>query len=146
MPIRKTVNKLIKKYGTRDPIKIASLMGIVVQYRQLKGILGYYQSYKRISVIHVAYGAPEGLIPFIIAHELGHRLLHPDINVPFLRANTFFSIDKIEQQANQFAVELLIPDELLLEGYTIHQAAKMSNVPLVIADLKTVPKFKRCIL
>ncbi|MBD2861638.1 ImmA/IrrE family metallo-endopeptidase [Paenibacillus oceani] len=140
MTIKEIVDKLIRKYGTRDPIKIAAMMGILIQFRNLKGVLGYYQTYRRIPVIHVAMGLPETLIAFIVAHELAHRILHPNVNVPFLRANTFHSIDKIERQANQFAVDLLIPDELLLEGMSIYEAAEACGVPGEVAHLKTAPK------
>ncbi|EEM80351.1 Uncharacterized immunity region protein 2 [Bacillus thuringiensis serovar huazhongensis BGSC 4BD1] len=37
--------------------------------------------------------------------------MHKHVNTPFLRANTFLSVDKFERQANLFAVELLLPDE-----------------------------------
>lgn len=56
---------------------------------------------------------PEHLQAFVCAHELGHALLHRNINTPFLSKNTLFSIDKIERQANTFAVELLLPDNIL---------------------------------
>lgn len=139
MRIKQLVNRLVKKYGTRNPEKIATMMGIEIQYRPLKGILGYFQTYSRIPVIHVASGLSEELTLFVIAHELAHRILHPKNNVPFLRANTFMSIDKIEREANELAVELLIPDELLLEGISIYDAAGMCGVPREVACLKSKP-------
>ncbi|MFH5185768.1 ImmA/IrrE family metallo-endopeptidase [Paenibacillus sp. TAB 01] len=137
MRIKRVVELLVRKYGTRDPIKIASLMGIKIEYRNLKGIWGYFQMYLRIPVIHIAYNLPENLILFVIAHELAHRILHPGINVPFLRANTLQSVDKIERQANQFAVELLIPDKLITEGASIYDAASVCGVPEEVAHLKS---------
>ena len=44
------------------------------------------------------------------AHELGHIILHPDVNTSFLMRRTLFSVDKIEQQANRFAIGLLMAD------------------------------------
>ncbi|WP_412055234.1 ImmA/IrrE family metallo-endopeptidase [Bacillus altitudinis] len=41
------------------------------------------------------------------AHELGHALLHNESNTPFLKRNTFFSTEKIELEANFFAMHLL---------------------------------------
>ena len=52
---------------------------------------------------------------FSCAHELGHALLHPDANTPFLTKYTYLSVDKYEIEANKFALKLLIPDELLFE-------------------------------
>lgn len=42
-------------------------------------------------------------------------MLHPKANAPFLRANTFFSINKLEIEANKFAVNLLVQDEAIIE-------------------------------
>ena len=44
----------------------------------------------------------------VCAHELGHAVLHTHANTPFLRKNTFFSVDKLEIEANTFAALLLI--------------------------------------
>ena len=72
------------------------------------------------------------------AHELGHSILHPNVNPPFLRKHTLFSIDKIERQANAFAVELLLPDEFLDECSDINFAtvAKSNGIPEGLEVLK----------
>ena len=88
-------------------------MDLTVTYEPLGNILGYYNINFRIKSIHLNSFADESLYPFICAHELGHAVLHPRISTPFLKKNTLFSIDKIERQANTFAVELLLPDDYL---------------------------------
>ncbi|MEV2359371.1 ImmA/IrrE family metallo-endopeptidase [Paenibacillus larvae] len=45
---------------------------------------------------------------FSIVHELSHHILHQGINTPFLKRNTLFSIDKIEREANELALYILI--------------------------------------
>lgn len=77
------------------------------------------------------------------AHELGHAILHPDENTAFLKKNTLFSTDKIEVEANTFAVELLLPDELFLEQdnyscFTIYDAINEKGVPVVLLSLKRI--------
>ncbi|MBS6382501.1 MAG: ImmA/IrrE family metallo-endopeptidase [Veillonella dispar] len=72
--------------------------------------------------IHLNASIPDDMLPFVCANELGHTILHPNINTPFLRKHTLFSIDKIERQANAFAVELLLPDEFLAEYSDINFA------------------------
>lgn len=139
---KQTVEKLVRKYGTRDPIKLAAALGILIEYRHLKGILGYFQFVYRIPVIHVAIGLSEALVLFVIAHELGHRILHPGVNVPFLKEHTFANIGGIEREANTFAVELRIPDAILCDGMTIYEAAAACGVPLELAELKVPPKRK----
>jgi Zn-dependent peptidase ImmA (M78 family) len=133
-----------KKHGTTDPRRIVKAKGILLLSEYLgKSTWGYYSNVNRIPIIHTHEGLEEPKVIFTVSHELGHHELHPKTNTPYLKANTFFSVDKIEQQANRFAVELLIPDELLLEGYTIYQAAEMCNVPPEIAHLKSIPVFTR---
>ena len=67
---------------------------------------------------------------FTIAHELGHAVLHPKANTPFLRDNTLFSVSRLEREANCFAAELLCPDEVLLEypGYTVGELARILGI------------------
>ncbi|MER2171811.1 MAG: ImmA/IrrE family metallo-endopeptidase [Psychrobacillus psychrodurans] len=72
----------------------------------------------------------------VCAHELGHAVLHPKINTPFMRNNTLLSVNKIEREANRFAAELLIPDESLNEYETIQNKASLHNVPLELVELK----------
>jgi len=142
MPIKRRVEMLVQELGTCDPIRIAAALGIIIEYCHLKGIWGYFQYVYRIPVVHVAVGLSEALTLFIVVHELGHRILHPGVNVPFLRANTYTSIGGYEREANQFAVELRVPDELLLEVMSIYEAAAICGVPEEVAELKMLPKSK----
>ncbi len=137
--------QLIKKYGTNNPFKIASQKNIHVLFEPLGNILGYFSTYKRIRCIHINQGLDKSGQRFTCAHELGHVILHPKVNTPFLRRNTLVSIDRIENEANQFAVELLMPDELILGGMTIYEAAAASGVPQEVAHLKSLPKRQRSI-
>ena len=78
---------------------------------------------------------------FVCAHELAHSILHADLNVPKLTRYTMFSRDKFERQANAFAVELLLPDELLREypDCSIYQLAASYGVPQDFVELKRFP-------
>ena len=77
--------------------------------------------------IHINQNLPEHLKKFTCAHELGHTIMHPKSNTPFLKNNTFISVDKYEIEANKFAVELLISDKDLEEyrGLTTGQLAQL---------------------
>ncbi|WP_425059172.1 ImmA/IrrE family metallo-endopeptidase [Sporomusa carbonis] len=80
---------------------------------------------------------PEKSETFVCAHELGHAIYHHDINTPFLKANTLFSTAKIEREANIFAVELLMPDDLLRENTcNIYSLADAPSIPHKLAELK----------
>jgi len=134
---------LISKYETNNPFNIIKLLDIMLMLENLGlNTWGYYTNICRIPCVHVNNRITEKKQMFTAAHELGHHFLHKGISTPFLRANTLQSIDKIERQANKFAVELLIPDKLLIEGATIYEAATICGVPQEVLHLKQVPKKK----
>lgn len=93
---------------------------------------------KRCKFIHLSNTIPENLEAFICAHELGHAVCHHDMNTPFLKHHTLFFTDKIEREANRFAVELLLPDSVCYEyeGKTIRMIAAEHGVPYEVVGLK----------
>ena len=139
---KKEVVRHIEKYATNNPFEIAKQKGIVVIHERLGSALGYYNSYKRIKFIHINEDINETLSRFVCAHELGHAILHPDANTPFLKKNTFFSIERIEIEANTFAVELLLPDYTIYEhkdeNLTLCEIANIYGVPEEVIHLKNL--------
>lgn len=138
--IKEKVQYLYEKYNTRNPFTLAKYLKIEILYWDLSpNIKGFYQYEKRNRLIFINsnLNVEEQLI--VCAHELGHAILHTKLNTPFMRANTLFSVDKIEVQANTFAAYLLIPDENLFESYdrmTIFDIAALYNVPVKLVELK----------
>ena len=110
-----TPKQLISKYKTNNPQEIAQELGIIILFEPLGDINGYYNTAFRQKLIHININLPKYKQQFTIAHELGHALLHPKANTPFLREKTLFSINKLEIEANKFAVDLLITDEAIAE-------------------------------
>lgn len=111
--IKSIVRRLSRKHNTRDPFILADALGILTVTEPLGALNGYYTKKYRIKIIHINSSLSESEQRFACAHELGHALLHPDANTPFLTKYTYLSVDKYEIEANKFALELLIPDELL---------------------------------
>ena len=107
--------RLRRKFQTGDPFAIARSLGIWIALAPLGEVNGYYNTAYRQGFIHINEGLSEARQRFTCAHELGHALLHPRENTPFLRGSTYFSVDRLEQEANLFAVCLLISDEDLRE-------------------------------
>ncbi|MCM3041680.1 ImmA/IrrE family metallo-endopeptidase [Paenibacillus motobuensis] len=138
--IKQTVTQLVEKHRSSNPYEIASQNNVLVLFEELGDMLGYFNTYNRIKMIHINNHVDEQLQRFTCAHELGHSVLHPGVNTPFLRKNTLTSIDRIEREANQFAVEMLLPDQLLLDGMTLYEAAQICGVPKEVACLKRTPK------
>ncbi|WP_339171530.1 ImmA/IrrE family metallo-endopeptidase [Anoxybacillus sp. FSL W8-1294] len=138
--IKQIVEKLVKKHGTNNPFEIASQKGIVLLFEQLGGIYGYHHSFKRINIIHINSELNESMQRFVCAHELGHAVLHPELSTSFLQKNTLFCMDKVEREANEFAVELLLSDDVLYTyrgtDATIYEAAATYGVPSKLIHLK----------
>lgn len=136
--VKMTAKYLVKKYKTRNPFELAKVLGILIIYEPLGQIKGYYNTAFRKKMIHINNGLTEYEQKFTAAHELGHAVLHPNSNTPFLRNQTLFSIDKLEIEANKFAVELLISDEDIAEmkHLTIEQMATYFGVHKQLIKLR----------
>ncbi|MEA0563317.1 ImmA/IrrE family metallo-endopeptidase [Lysinibacillus irui] len=138
--IKKKVEYLFKKYNTRNPFTLANYLNIEIFYWDLPpDIKGFYQYEKRNRFIFINSNLSFEEQLIVCAHELGHAVLHTKLNTPFMRANTLFSINKVEIQANTFAAYLLIPDENLFDSHnqmTLYDIAALYNVPLELVELK----------
>ncbi|MFJ8365888.1 ImmA/IrrE family metallo-endopeptidase [Bacillus cereus] len=141
MEIKEYVLKIVKKHSTANPFDIAKRKNIIVLFEDLGNTLGFYNTYKRFKFIHINNRINENTQRFVCAHELGHAVLHPKANTPFLRNQTFFSVDRLEIEANTFAVELLLTDEMV-SAYedtqlSIQDIAEIHGVPGGFSCLKT---------
>jgi len=140
--VKSLVKRLVNKYGTNDPFKIANLMGVIIKFESLGSALGYYDKHFRVPIIHIDQNATKETQFFICAHELGHAVQHPDTNTSFLKKNTLFSTDKLEIEANTFAVELLLPDELFKyqdeSCFAIYEAIREKGIPEELLTLKSL--------
>lgn len=138
MNIKNTISHLIKKYGTSCPFELADALNITIFFEELGTINGYYNKPLRMKQIHINCNLDEHLKEFTCAHELGHAILHPDASTPFLRSQTLFSVDKLEIEANTFAAELLIPDEIILENcnLTTEQLSRLLGYEQSLIELR----------
>lgn len=133
MDIKATADRTARYCATRNPFDAAKSLGIIVSYESLSSVRGYYSKARRQKFIHINADLPEYRQKFVCAHELGHAIMHPDANTPFLRSNTLLSVNRLEIEANQFAACFLLSDRELREyleyGYTIGQIAMCSGLP-----------------
>lgn len=139
--IKKTVLDLTNKYKTNDPFELAAFKNVeVIPFNLHPEIKGFYKYDKRNKYIFINNNLDEPSQKFVCAHELGHSQLHPRVNTPFLRGNTYFSVDKIEVEANTFAVELLLQDQNLYEykdsSLSVCEIAEIYGVPKEVSHLK----------
>lgn len=136
---RNTAIGLIEKFKTNNPFELAKYKNIhVIRWNLHNDISGFYKYLRRSKYIFLNSSLTDTESYFVCSHELGHALQHPRTNTPFLREKTLFSVDKVEVEANKFAVELLMTDDLLQEyNYlTIWEVAKIANVPREVVHLK----------
>lgn len=141
LDIKREVAYLKRYYKTSSPLEIIKAQNILLLYENLGSIRGYYNLVLRQKQIHVNANMEEHQKKFTSAHELGHAILHPKANTPFLLENTYQSINKLEIEANKFAVELLIPDDTLFEllkyqEHTIEQTACLLGYEKELIELR----------
>ncbi len=131
------IKKIKKRYGTLDPYRLAREMDIIIHRLPLGETRGIYYYSHRIKSVILHQDLPDWMERFVLAHEIGHMIMHPKHNAPFMQ-NTFFSKDRYETEANMFALHMLIPDDELAEypERTIGDWACILGIPLWLADLR----------
>lgn len=123
------ITKLLKTHNTNDPFELGRSLGIVIIFLDLGDTYGFYRCYKRVKTIVINSELTEWLKRYVCAHELGHAILHSDLNTAFLKKNTFYSIGKIEREANEFAVNLLLYDKSLEDYETKFDILRENGIP-----------------
>lgn len=94
------------------------------------------------NIIYVNKTEPARRQTFTIAHELGHALLHrelftnfPDDYIVLFRGPLGSSKDPLEQEANAFAANLLVPKTMLSKYIRIGNTAELSRLFNVSEDV-----------
>ena len=108
---------LIAKYGTNDPFELCNLLNIKIIYEDnFKSFFGMYCKIKDEKCIIINSSHDELTKRIICSHELGHSFQNSE-SVVFMKENYLFGTEKVENEANYFAAELifsnLIPDNLV---------------------------------
>ena len=140
MTIKQKANSLARKYNSRNPLEIIKNLNVILVYYPLKDVRGFYQFFQRNNIIYIGDNLPENEQIVVCAHELGHMLLHKNSNALFMDTRTHFVTTKYENEANTFAAELLIPDEIILENpnMTKSQIAHLAGYDEKIMNFKTL--------
>lgn len=113
MDIKKLTDSLVRKYGTRNPFEILDNLNAIVVFYPLEGVKGFYQYFQRNNIIYIDEQLPEHEKIFVCAHELGHMFLHKKANAIFMDSRTQLTTSKYENEADRFAADLLIPDDVI---------------------------------
>ncbi len=143
--ISDAAKQLKKKYDETNPERLAEQMKILVS-REPMGLFegcckGFFLVHRRKKHITINGDLPDVLQKVVLAHELGHCVLHSgSSSAAFHEVILFDTADQKEYEANVFASELLLPDEAVLEVLNddmfFFQAAKALYVPSELLDFK----------
>ena len=73
---------------------------------------------------------------YCLAHELGHAILHEQLNWAFLSQNTYFVTEKYEREADLFAAYLLLgsPIKEKLQNKSLQEISEKYHIPLAIIE------------
>lgn len=139
------VNKLIKRYDETEPAKLCSLMDVKLNYRRMgtsgESIKGFFLVNRRIRVITVNSDLPYSIQRIIVAHELGHAVLHRASGIQaFHDISLYDESSLLEKEANLFAAEILLSDDDVYSALrscgSFYTAAASLNVPPELLDFK----------
>lgn len=135
--IKKIVSYCKRKTGTTDPFEIADQLGILYQVCNLQ-FEGCYMFLKNHRYIFINENLLEHEKRLVMAHELGHAILHRKENCYFIRNKTLLLNSKKEIEANKFAMELLLPDSFLDEcrDFTVDQISRMTGYERKLVQLR----------
>lgn len=140
----KVGSDLVRRFGTRDPFRIAQELGIeVLFYDDFGPLKGMYRVIKRNRFIFINKGLSSRMQRIVCAHELGHDQLHRSL----AKGNAlqeFMLYDmttKPEYEANIVAAEILLDTDEILEciyeyGYTSEQIARAMHTDINLVALK----------
>lgn len=136
--IKHIVDYYVKKCGSRNPFDIADYLKIQIQIGQLGTPCGCYMFLKNHRCIFLNENLSENEMNLVMSHELGHAIMHRKLNCYFIRNKTLLLDSKIEIEANTFAVNLLIPDETIVENknYTTEQFSRLLGYNQKLIELR----------
>ena len=139
--IKNKTNHLTKNY--RDVYKICKDLDIIILERPYKKQLGAFSIINNIPFIFIKEDIDINLKQIIIAHEIGHYILHKKImkNLPILRDYSLFDKreNEIEKEANIFAFFLLIDiaefEKSIIEINNIDIVAKKFKIDDILKNI-----------
>lgn len=138
MDIKRMVESLVRKYRSRDPFEIVRGLNVILVFTPLIDTRAFYQYFQRNNIIYIDESLSDQERAFECAHEMGHMFLHRKTNTIFMDTRTGFNTDRLENEANTFAMNLLIGDDILEEyrGYTVEQISRILGYEKRLIDLR----------
>lgn len=138
--IKEIVRRLKYVYDTKCPIEIIKLKNINLTFlpndTECHDLQGMYFKCSSDKFIFINPNLSDELRRVTYAHELGHAILHDSVNA-FSLNSTYFC-DRLEREADIFACEMLLDDDIFDEyyGFSDEYIAKCEGVTVEMVRLK----------
>lgn len=138
MDIKKKVDSLVRKYQTRNPFEIIQGLNVILVFAPLIDTRAFYQYFQRNNIIYIDENLSRHEQAFECAHEMGHMFLHKKANTIFMDTRTELNTDRYENEADTFAMDLLVDDDTLAEyqQYNIEQLSHILGYEKRLIELR----------
>ena len=146
--IIKKARKYVRTYGTRDPERLASALGVRIHDADFENLKGVYKVIFRNPFIFIKKDLDPVMRKIVLLHELGHHALHRREAQIFQEFSLFtdMTVSRMEYEANLFAAEISLPDDAILDyiyqGYDAAFIAAAMDSDINLVALK-VEELKR---
>ena len=126
---KRTALELMEKYHTNDPFEIAEQQGVYTQVGPLGKIFGCCLTIAGERFIYINSDLDTPTQKMVAAHELGHAVMHREDYFFFNWIPDTLYRNRAEIEAHTFAVELLVPDSVVLEhpGFTLNHLSALTG-------------------
>ena len=126
---KRTAVELMEKYHTNDPFEIAEQQRVYTQVGPLGKIFGCCLTIAGERFIYINSDLDTPTQKMVAAHELGHAVMHREDYFFFNWIPDTLYRNRAEIEAHTFAVELLVPDSVVLEhpGFTLNQLSALTG-------------------
>jgi Zn-dependent peptidase ImmA (M78 family) len=138
------VRQVLRGCESRDPFEVCRRLGIILVPTSFgaepTSIKGFFLEHRRVRTILYNCDLPPIIQRIIVAHELGHAVLHRNSSHNFTDIGLYDESSICEKEANMFSAEFLLGDaeviNVLNNDCTFFAAAAMLMVPVELLDFK----------
>lgn len=138
MNIKKKADELARRFQTRNPFEIIRGLNVILVFAPLIGTRAFYQYFQRNNIIYIDENLSHHEQMFECAHEMGHMFLHKKANSIFMDTRTGFITNRYEKEADTFAMDLLVGDNILAEyqEYSMEQLSRLLGYEQRLIELR----------
>ena len=138
MDIKKRADELARRFQTRNPFEIIRGLNVILLFVPLIDTKAFYQYFQRNNIIYIDENLSRKEQIFECAHEMGHMFLHKNANTIFMDSRTMLNTNRYEKEADTFAIDLLISDDILTEyqEYNIERLSRLLEYEKRLIELR----------